>query len=202
MIAILAFGSLVTDPGPEIAPLIQERRKVTTPFCVEYARLSESRGMGPTIVPVSVGGSHVAADVLVLDPAVTLTEAKNLLFRRETRQERTGRAYVETEDPPPGKVLVRVAPAFAGCEGLAAVLYVDFPPEGKLVSPTADLLAQRAIASVRAARTAPDGISYLIAARESGILTPLTPGYEAAILAQTHTAALADALAFAAQPAC
>jgi len=39
-----------------------------------------------------------------------------------------------------------------------------------------------------------DGISYLIAARSSGIETPLSPHYSARILAKTGTADLAASL--------
>src|SRR5262249_52648561 len=50
-IGILAYGSLINDPGVEIEPLIVERISTRTPFPVEYARLSKSRGGGPTVVP-------------------------------------------------------------------------------------------------------------------------------------------------------
>jgi len=52
-IGILAYGSLIIDPGPEIGPLIVRRITTVTPFVVEYARLSRTRGGAPTLVPHS-----------------------------------------------------------------------------------------------------------------------------------------------------
>lgn len=43
-IGILAYGSLIEDPGKELKPLIIERiPNVKTPFSVEFARSSSSR---------------------------------------------------------------------------------------------------------------------------------------------------------------
>lgn len=57
-IAILAYGSLIEDPGKELQPLISERiEDVETPFSIEFARSSRSRDGGPTLVPVEVGGA-------------------------------------------------------------------------------------------------------------------------------------------------
>jgi len=42
-IGILAYGSLIEDPGSEINPLISEHQTVETPFCIEFARSSSSR---------------------------------------------------------------------------------------------------------------------------------------------------------------
>jgi len=41
-IGILAFGSLIQDPGPELEPRIVMRIKTLTPFPVEYARISRT----------------------------------------------------------------------------------------------------------------------------------------------------------------
>lgn len=54
-IGILAYGSLIKEPGVEIEPLIVERIPTQTPFMVEYARLSQSRGGGPTVIPHTSG---------------------------------------------------------------------------------------------------------------------------------------------------
>ena len=38
-IGILAYGSLIEDPGTEIKPIIRERKEgITTPFSIEFAR--------------------------------------------------------------------------------------------------------------------------------------------------------------------
>ena len=87
-IGILAYGSLIHEPGCEIAPMIFRRIPCRTPFNVEYARKSNSRHCAQTLVPDN-RGTNVAAQILVVD--LTLCEAKDCLYRRETRKE--GAAY-------------------------------------------------------------------------------------------------------------
>jgi hypothetical protein len=58
--------------------------EVETPFPVEFARSSRTRDGAPTLVPVSQGGAHIPASVLVLDEAVTTGDARAMLNRRET----------------------------------------------------------------------------------------------------------------------
>ena len=77
-IAILAFGSLIEDPGKELHPHIREHIEgIKTPFSIEFARSSSSRGGGPTLVPVNHGGSPVNAVLLALNPAVEISEARD-----------------------------------------------------------------------------------------------------------------------------
>ena len=46
-IAILAFGSLIEDPGKELHPRIRERIEgIKMPFSIEFARSSGSRFSG------------------------------------------------------------------------------------------------------------------------------------------------------------
>jgi phage I-like protein len=61
---------------------------------------------------------------------------------------------------------------------------------------TADNLAQHAIQSARAEaqRTPQDGLTYLIAAKRNGIITPLMQEYVEAILAATGADSLDAAL--------
>ncbi len=54
-VGILAYGSLIDDPGAEIEPVILRRIDCRTPFKVEFARASESRKGGPTLVPYDIG---------------------------------------------------------------------------------------------------------------------------------------------------
>lgn len=187
-IGILAYGSLINDPGMEIEPLIVERIPTQTPFPVEYARLSTSRGGGPTVVP-HTSGNPVRAEILVLGPGVALAEAKNLLWRRETRKEGTGKTYPAGNSP--NSVLVVDAPGF---QGVGHVLYTDFPPSGKIPHPETQSLAKAAIASVASAPVGKDGISYLIQLSESGVETALTAKYRAEILRLTSAGSLAEAL--------
>jgi hypothetical protein len=78
-IGILAFGSLIEDPGWEIEEaIVGRKRKVLTPFAVEFARSSTKRGDAPTLVPVREGGSPLLAQILLLN--ISLSEAKDRLW--------------------------------------------------------------------------------------------------------------------------
>ena len=76
-IGILAYGSLIHEPGCEIAPAIIRQIFCRTPFKVEYARKSNSRNGAPTLVPDN-RGTKVTAQILVVD--LTLCEAKDCLY--------------------------------------------------------------------------------------------------------------------------
>jgi hypothetical protein len=191
MLGILAFGSLISDPGPELGAATESRRETMTPFPVEFARSSRNRGGAPTLVPVTSGGASVRAVILVLKGLLS-EDAASLLWRRETGRIGSGRSYVRPTSPGPDRMLVE---ALADFEGFAKVFYTDFPESGKLEAPTPALLARLAIASVSAAPPGKDGISYLIAAKADGIETPLSARYEAEILRRTGALSLEDALA-------
>ncbi len=49
-IGIFGYGSLLTDPGPDLGPHIVDRITQESPWPVEYARRSESRGGSATLV--------------------------------------------------------------------------------------------------------------------------------------------------------
>ena len=190
-IAILAFGSLIGDPGEEIGPLIRDRVKgVRTPFSIEFARSSGTRDGGPTLVPVEEGGSPVDAVLLGLHPAVELEEAMDFLWRRETRKESSGKRYVRPGDSEPGKVVVE---CIRNIHGFDVVLYTRIGANIEDLS--ADRLADLAITSARGAAGAKrtDGISYLASVIEHGIATPLLPEYRDAILCKTGARDLDEA---------
>ena len=64
-LGILAFGSLIDNPGAEIeAALVGRKLKIRTPFGVEFARSSTKRGGAPTLVPMEQGGTPVVANSL------------------------------------------------------------------------------------------------------------------------------------------
>ena len=188
-VGILAFGSLIHDPGPELMPRIVMRLKTATPFPVEYARISgKTRGGAPTLVPHECG-SPVSAEILVLDDEVSVDEARNMLWRRERRRTGSGETYADGTTA--SSVLVR---AIDDSPCVSAVLYTDFRTEGKLQNPTPDDLAARAIQSVREAAEGTDGISYLMNAIECGIETPLTTVYRAEIFKQTEATSFEEAI--------
>lgn len=57
-IGILAYGSIISDPGQEILSCTSKREfGIKTDFRVEFARKSASRCNAPTLAVVSDGGS-------------------------------------------------------------------------------------------------------------------------------------------------
>jgi hypothetical protein len=54
-IGILAYGSLIGNPGFEIEPHITRRIACRTTFKVEFARTSKTRTSGPTLIPYDEG---------------------------------------------------------------------------------------------------------------------------------------------------
>jgi hypothetical protein len=187
-IGILAFGSLIDSPGKEIEELmVGQMKNVRTPFCVEFARSSSGRSGAPTLIPMTQGGSPVPAWILLLD--TTEQEAKNCLWRRETNKIGQGAHYVEHRNPGPDTLIIS---RHENLEGVPVVLAARFP--SNITPLTPEHLAGLAIESARRERGGRDGISYLINAKRNGIVTPLSPGYEQAILRQTGASSLENAL--------
>ena len=193
-IGILAYGSLIEDPGKEINPIIRERKDgITTPFSIEFARSSSTRDGAPTVVPVASGGNPVNATILVLEPGISPDEAEDLLWRRETRKECSDKHYTRPSAPTPNKVIVERLRDFAEVD---IVIYTKLGEN--ITNPTAEKLADLAIdsAKAQAGRDGKDGISYLISVKRQGISTPLMPAYETAVLQKTSTSNLEDALSW------
>lgn len=191
-IGILAFGSLIEEPGCEIDPLIHERREgIITPFSIEFARSSSTRDGAPTVVPVEIGGNPVRATILVLDDTTSQEVAEDLLWRRETLNECSDKHYTPPSVPNLNSMVVEHKKNFAG---LDIVLYTKLGANINDLS--AAKLADLAIRSAKAnaGKVGNDGISYLIAIKRQGISTPLMPEYENEILRKTGTSRLEDAL--------
>jgi hypothetical protein len=180
---ILAFGSINSEPGAELAAVIAGRVEAETPFTVEFARSSRTRDGAPTLVPVSEGGARVPAAVLVLDHAVTAAAARAMLYRRETRR---------TDDVRAGSGASWIA-ELTGFAGTDICFYTALP--ANIWTLTADKLAELAIRSATASAGAErrDGISYLRQQMHRGIMTPLMLPYREAVLARTGVSDLADA---------
>lgn len=174
-----------------MAPLIVERRNAMTPFNVEFARISKTRGLAPTLVPVEDGGASVSCVVLVLDEAVSAREAESLLWRRETRATDVNQGYPGRQAGRRNAVIVDRLEPFAG---LDVVLYTRIAANATHMTPHE--LAEHALASVRARpdKRVGDGVDYLIGVKAQGVITPKQPAYERAILAMTGTECLDDAL--------
>ena len=186
-VGILAFGSLIFDPGEELKKVIRMRLKTVTPFPVEFGRYSRTRGGAPTLVKHEAG-SPVAAEILVLEDVVSIEAAIDMLWRRERRKVGSGEKYEAGASR--DTVLVQETESLT----VSSVIYTDFPQAGKILSPTAQELAACAIESVKRAKTGHDGITYLMKAIAVGIMTPLTADYREAVLQQSGTRSLEEAL--------
>lgn len=187
-IGILAFGSLIREPGDELCPLIDMRIKTETPFPVEFGRYSgETRGGAPTLVPHPLG-KQVNAEILVLKDSVPVKVATDMLWRRETRKTDKSKSYPAGTRS--GSVQISQLSDF---EGVEVVLYTDFLDAGKIEKPAACDLAEAAIASVAKADANKDGITYLIEAVSERFVTPLTETYVSEILRLTQVGSLTDA---------
>jgi hypothetical protein len=188
-IGILAFGSLITEPGPELEEKLVLRIKTRTPFGVEYGRYSRNtRGGAPTLVPHEVG-SPVAGEILVLHNTVTVEDARDMLWRRERGKVGSGETY--TEGSTADSVLVR---QIIDSPYAITLLFTDFWPAGKIDMPNPEHLAKHAIKSVKKAACGKDGITYLTTNIAVGIKTLLTSAYQAEILKQTNAHSLHEAL--------
>ena len=182
-IGILAYGSLIPNPGAEIGPVTVRRiGGVETPFPVEFSRSSRVRDRAPTLVPMERGGARVAGVVLVLHDSVNETAAQDMLYRRERNRVGSGDRYADVDPTDPDSAFLGRLDGFAG---LDVVFHAAL--RANIEEPAPELLARLAIASAGAPSGAAgrDGISYLMDAKRSAIVTPLMAGYEAAILRQT-----------------
>ncbi len=189
VIGILAYGSLIEDPGEPIIQLLVKRIDTVTPFSVEYARTSKTRGNAPTLIPFD-SGAQVKAQILVLRAETSVQVASNILYQRETRQ--TARNYERPNetDITNNTVLIEILTNF---ENIQTVLYTRLG--SNVPDLTATNLATNAIASAegKAGETRKDGISYLINANRNGIKTSLSSNYEEEILRLTSATSLEDA---------
>lgn len=189
-VGVLAFGSLISDPGWELEEVTARRvSDVVTPFRVEYARHSLVRGGAPTLVPVTQGGSTVRGVILVMADGISLREARDRTYRRERNDVGSDLTYRRVDDPDAVQ-LPDVGP-IAGVEQVIHVVLGDTIPIPDRVP---EVLARKAIDSVGRTPLGRDGITYLRDAIASGIFTPLTEGYRRAILSVTGEETLDGAL--------
>lgn len=179
-IAIMAYGSLLHEPGPELAPLIVARRPCRTPFPVEYGRASQRWGGGPVLVPHPRGG-QVDGALLLLADGVELGAAVEILAGREGLAGARGVVEVAL----PGEAASGAEPRLV----LAASLPRNLPaPDMR-----PDRLARRALMSVGEGGEGRNGVAYLRRAMASGVRTPLTDRYAAAVLALSGASTLEQA---------
>ncbi|MEX0806167.1 MAG: hypothetical protein WD688_23030 [Candidatus Binatia bacterium] len=164
-VGIFGYGSLLSDPGDDIGLHVVEHMPHISPWKIEYARRSDGRGGGPTLVIHQAGGA-VNGQVLVLDGGANrLAEVGEWLWQRENRPKR--RCIKE----------MRLA-------GLDHVLYCDIESNIRDTDMNAESLARFAIESV-SSKPERNGIAYLARNIEMGVITPLTHAYQDAILRLT-----------------
>lgn len=189
-IGILAYGSLINDPSSEIEMATVTRiENVFTPFNVEFARRSKSRNNAPTLVPVDSGGNRVSAVVFVLGENISINEASDILQRRETHERDKTKCYFPDKTKK-NQVWIKHLDRYFN---LDIVLYTWIDTNINPLTPKK--LAELAIKSAKAdaGLRHEDGISYLIAAKKAGIVTPLMPDYEREILTELKACDLNEA---------
>ena len=190
-IAILAYGSLIPNPGDELKKHItQVIHNVETPFNIEFSRTSKTRNNAPTLAVVEGYGSKVKGGLLELNQDIDLVNAESMLWRRETWEINSQKNY-----SPPQVVTVNtmVVERVYKFHGFDIVLYTKLGEN--LPNTNAKDLAKLAIASAKSesGNQKRDGISYLIDVIAYGISTPLMAEYEYEILRQTKSKNLNDA---------
>lgn len=191
-VGILAYGSLIDDPGCEIEAVISSKREdVQTPFNVEFARCSSTHGGAPTLIPVEEGGAPVQAVILVLKRHISEKQAMDMLYRREIHQVGGKQSYKPCRAPGPNTMCIQELRQF---QDIGVVLYASFKPNINRDELTPSNLAHKAIESVGRAKKGDDGISYLINVKWKGVKTPLTEEYEEEIKRQTKTGSIEEAL--------
>lgn len=222
---ILAYGSVISDPGWEILKkLISSKGGIIdtfTPFRVEFARSSRTRGGAPTLVPFE-NGKRVRCKIFAMGDNVYEDEAADILYRREIHAVgEMNKTYTEPSGTEPNKKVRRkVLGPFSADGGFdfgilkknktfigrltdfAGLGNVLFPILASNIEPlTVERLACLAVVSVHGCNLEAnscdsnrDGISYLINAKQHGIVTRLSPEYEKEILRVTQTGCLDQAL--------
>ncbi len=191
-IGIITYGNVLSDPGYEIKKqTINTINGIITPFNVEFARKSSTRGNAPTLTVVKNIGTQVKGSILELSPSTTQYLAADLLWRRETRQSlQSNKHYLDSSS----FVLQIIIETISGYIGFDILVYAIV--EQNISSPNANLLAELAIDSATKediAKEHKDGISYLFDVKARGISTPLLEPYENEILRRTDSIDLIQA---------
>ena len=128
----------------------------------------------------------------MLSDEISEKEAQDILWRRETGREG---CYSAPENAGSDDVVIE---ALAHFHGLGIVYYTRIGVN--IDQPSEEKLAELAIASAEAVNRGDlekgrDGISYLMAAKQNGIVTPMTSDYEDQIKSKTGTQSLEEAVA-------
>jgi hypothetical protein len=172
-VGIYGYGSLLKDAGANIESRIIGRIPFSSPWPIEYVRLSNLWGGGPTLALHQTGGK-VEGQILVLS-----VQSDALSHVREWLREREG-------NPP----LAWIKEMELG--GFNRVLYCDLEPTLSEADIKPDSLARFAIESVRI-KPDKNGIRYLRQNIERNLITPFTYAYRDQILRQSGAKDLLEA---------
>jgi hypothetical protein len=189
-IGILAFGSIITDPGSEIEEATDRKfSEIETDFKIEFSRTSEKRAGAPTLA-VHEAGSTVLATLFVLNDGISCNEAKNILFRRETNKVGNTESIYRVTN----WMEIKESKASNLCD---VILYASMIPN--IDSPTAKELATLAVKSSKdksnhSSEKRRDGIQYLYDVKRLGIKTPMMKAYELEILKLLQVETLEEAI--------
>ena len=189
---IIAFGSLIDDPGKELEKFIVKKvPDIITPFKIEYGRKSSSRANAPTLIPIANGGEYVKATLLILSDELKLTEVKNMLYRRELHKVGSNNVYKDRVKPKNNHLVIK---EHSGIQGVKIALSANFGQN--LDSITPEILSDLAIKSFKSdnVEKGKDGISYLNNNIKNGIITPMTKDYKSMILKKMNATSLDEIL--------
>jgi hypothetical protein len=190
-IGIIAYGSVINEPGTELLELIKEKHiDILTPFNIEFARKSSKRANAPTLTVVKTGGSSVRGAIFILRDGLSQYKVADLLWRRETRKTETDEHYL-AGGTVNSEIKIDTISSYLGFD---ALLYAA--PLQNIPIPSASLLADLAINSAYnqdIAEMHKDGISYLVDIISLKIVTPLMAQYEEEILKRTDSIDLVQA---------
>lgn len=179
-ITILAYGSLIWDPGNEIKQHTIAVIDCFTPFNIEYAQISGTRGSAPTLTKVEGFGGKTRAKLFVLDYHNNPKEKKrvySLVCKREgIENEKPWDGY---GDPP--------APIFReDILEYSTVFYCAFKikkdiesivKKGLLVKKLVEWAKKSVKECAKSGKIEKNGVRYLINCYKAGIITPLTEAY-------------------------
>lgn len=163
---ILAFGSLIWEPGQLEKLRKIDEREYETPWPVEFAHSSTYRGGAPTLVRVTHGKKVMGRLYLYSNDAQEVIQA--LADRERTKLDKIG-SFTHLGIP---------------------IYFADLSLNITPLTP--NQLAKLTIESVKKC-PGRNGILYLRKCIEHGINTELTPEYTAAILRETKTKNLNEA---------
>ncbi|RYZ91415.1 MAG: hypothetical protein EOP04_00570 [Proteobacteria bacterium] len=191
-LGILSFESLIAGLWDELGPYIVDEIPCETPFNVEYKRLSEFRSNAPILVPSGEYGRPVKAVLFVLSDHIDQQQAESILYRRALHTSDSSTVYKKADETDKKSILIE---KLVGFHDVSVVLYTSMPANmGALDGP--NYLSYFAINSIIdvAGESKMDGLRYLENNINSGVITVNTPQYVDAVLKETDTKTLSEAI--------